>query len=158
MKLNEDYRDILFEFSSENVRFLLVGAYAMAVHGYPRSTMDIDLWVDPEPKNAEAVYRALARFGAPLDNLRLEDLTDTETIFQIGVAPWRIDILTGATALKFNDAFSRSSVADLEGIDVHVLSLQDLITNKRATGRTQDRADAEALESLGNSAPPSDPL
>jgi hypothetical protein len=85
--LNEDYRDILHALAEEKVRFLLVGAYAMAAHGYPRATMDIDIWVMPSPQNADAVLRALRRFGAPLHNLTKEDLQKDETVFQIGVAP-----------------------------------------------------------------------
>ena len=85
--LNEDYKDMLHALSEEKVRFLLVGAYALAAHGYPRATMDIDIWVMPSPQNADAVLRALHRFGAPLHNLSKEDLQMDGTIFQIGVAP-----------------------------------------------------------------------
>ncbi len=92
--LNEDYKDMLRALSEEKVKFLLVGAYAMAAHGYPRTTMDINIWVMPSPQNADAVLRALRRFGAPLHNLTKEDLQKDGTIFQIGVAPRRIDIIT----------------------------------------------------------------
>ncbi|MCP3890926.1 MAG: hypothetical protein GY702_18945, partial [Desulfobulbaceae bacterium] len=95
--LNEDYRDILHALSDENVRFILVGAYALAAHGYPRATMDIDIWVMPSQDNAEAVLRALRSFGSPLHNLTQKDLEVDGTIFQIGIAPRRIDIITGAT-------------------------------------------------------------
>lgn len=149
--LNEDYRDILLALSDEKVRFLLVGAYAMAAHGYPRATMDIDIWVMPSPQNADAVLRALHRFGASLHNLTKEDLQRDGTIFQIGVAPRRIDIITAASGLLFEDAYGRSLSVNIEGIEVHVLSLSDLIRNKRASGRTKDLADAEALESLKSS-------
>ena len=155
--LNEDYRDILLAFSKEKVRFLLVGAYAMAAHGYPRATMDIDIWVMPSPQNADAVLRALRRFGVPLHNVTKEDLQQDGTIFQIGVAPRRIDIITAASGLLFEEAYGRSLSVDIEGIEVHIPSLSDLIRNKRASGRTKDLADAEALESLKSSeqmAPP----
>ncbi len=157
--LNEDYKDILRALRDEKVDFLLVGAYALAAHGYPRATMDIDVWVQPCPENAEAVLRALKHFGAPLHNLTSVDLRKDDTIFQIGVAPRRIDIITGASGLKFQEAFSRSLEIDMEGIRVRVLSLDDLIINKRASGRTRDLADAEALEALKKSTPPppSDP-
>jgi hypothetical protein len=91
--LNEDYRDILHALSDEKVKFLLVDAYAMAAHDYPLATMDIDIWVMPSRQNADAVLRALRRFGAPLHNLTKEDLQKDGTVFQIGVAPRRIDIL-----------------------------------------------------------------
>ncbi len=149
--LNEDYREMLQCFADEDVEFLLVGAYAMAAHGYPRTTLDIDFWVRPSRKNAEAVLRALHRFGAPLHGLTVDDLQKDDTVFQIGVAPRRIDIITGASGLEFAGAFQRSTEVQLEGITVRIPSVEDLIRNKRASGRTRDLADAEALESLLNS-------
>ena len=152
--LNEDYRDMLRALSDENVRFMLVGAYALAAHGYPRATLDIDIWVMPSPQNADAVLRALTRFGAPLHNLTKEDLQRDGTIFQIGVAPRRIDIITTASGLQFGETYRRSLSLNIEGIEVHIPSIEDLIRNKKASGRTKDLADAEALESLKNSEHP----
>jgi hypothetical protein len=149
--LNEDYKDMLLALSAEKVRFILVGAYALAAHGYPRATMDIDIWVMPSPENADAVLQALRRFGAPLHNLTKEDLLKDGTIFQIGVAPRRIDIITAASGLRFEPAYRNSIPVNIEGIEVRIPSIDDLILNKRATGRTKDLADAEALESLKNS-------
>ncbi len=146
--LNEDYKDMLQALADEKVRFLLVGAYALAAHGYPRATMDIDIWVMPSPENAAAVLRALRRFGAPLNNLTKADLEKDGTVFQIGVAPRRIDIITAASGLQFDGAFQHSTVVDIEGLEVNVPSVADLILNKRASGRTKDLADAEALENL----------
>ena len=148
--LNEDYKDMLRALSEEKVRFLLVGAYALAAHGYPRATMDIDIWVTPSPHNADAVLRALLRFGAPLHNLTKEDFQRDGTVFQIGVAPRRIDIITAASGLRFEETYQRSLSVNIEGIKVHIPSIDDLITNKKASGRTKDLADAEALESLKN--------
>jgi len=152
--LNEDYSDMLRALCGEKAEFLLVGAYAMATHGYPRATMDMDIWVRPSPENARAVMRALKGFGAPLHNLTEDDLQKTDTVFQIGVAPRRIDILTAATGLRFEEAYSRSMTVDIEGIQVRVPSLEDLIRNKRATARPKDLADAETLESLRQNPPP----
>jgi hypothetical protein len=149
--LNEDYRDMLHALSDEKVRFLLVGAYALAAHGYPRATMDIDIWVMPSTENADAVFRALCRFGAPLHNLTKEDLLKDGTVFQIGVSPRRIDIITAASGLDFDQAYKRSRPVNIEGIEVNIPSIDDLIRNKRATGRTKDLADAEALESIKKS-------
>ncbi len=146
--LNEDYRDMLLALSAEKVRFLLVGAYALAAHGYPRATMDIDIWVMPSSQNADAVLRALQRFGAPLHNLTKEDLQKDGTIFQIGVAPRRIDIITAASGLQFEETYLRSISVNIEGIEVHIPSIDDLIHNKKTSGRTKDLADAEALEFL----------
>jgi len=151
--LNEDYRDMLQALAAEKVRFLLVGAYALAAHGYPRATMDIDIWVMPGPDNADAVLRALRRFGAPLHNATKSDFEKEGTVFQIGVAPRRIDIITAASGLQFEKAFKNSAAVDIEGIEVHVPSVADLIRNKRASGRTKDLADVEALEALGGSEP-----
>ncbi len=149
--LNEDYKDMLLALSDEKVSFLLVGAYALAAHGYPRATIDIDIWIMPSPQNADAVLRALRRFGAPLHNLTKEDLQKDGTVFQIGLAPRRIDIITAASGLQFEETYGRSLLVKIEGIDVHIPSIDDLIINKRASGRTKDLADAEALESLKNS-------
>ncbi len=148
--LNRDYKDILQSLVDEDVKFLLVGAYALAAHGYPRATMDIDLWVLPSPDNARAVLRTLHSFGAPLHGLTISDLQEDDTIFQIGVAPRRIDIMTAVSGLKFNEAYAQSLEIDIEGLKIHYLSLEDLIRNKKASGRTKDLADVEALEALKN--------
>lgn len=152
--LNEDYRDMLQALADEKVRFLLVGAYALAAYGYPRATMDIDIWIMQSPENADAVMRALRRFGTPLQNLTPQDLQRDETVFQIGVAPRRIDIITTASGLRFQEAYANSMAVDIEGIEVHIPSIADLIRNKRASGRTKDIADAEALEELQPERPP----
>jgi len=144
--LNSDYKDILLVLSNRKVKFLLVGAYAMAVYGYPRSTMDIDLWIMPDPENAILVLQALDDFGAPSGSLTQSDLQKKDLIFQIGVAPRRIDILTSVDGLNFEEAFANSQTVDIEGVPIHVLSIGDLIKNKRSTGRTKDLADAECLE------------
>ncbi len=146
--LNEDYRDMLQALADEKVRCLLVGAYALAAHGYPRATMDIDIWVMPEPANADALLRALRRFGAPLRNATRDDFEKEGTVFQIGVAPRRIDIITSASGLRFEEAFRNSAAVDIEGIEVRIPSVADLVRNKRASGRAKDLADAEALQDL----------
>jgi len=148
--LNEDYKEMLQCLADEGAEFLLVGAYAMAAHGYPRATMDMDVWVMPSAGNAKVVMRALRRFGAPLDELTVNDLQKDDIVFQIGVAPRRIDIITSASGLHFAEALSHARTVEIEGIPVRVLSIGDLIRNKRATGRTKDLADVEALEKLGD--------
>ena len=148
--LNSHYRDILSILSEKKAKFLLVGAYAMAAHGYPRSTMDIDILVMPDQKNATLVLQAIADFGAPIGDLSSEDLQKEGLVFQIGAAPCRIDILTSIDGIKFEDAFARSEIITIEGISIHVLSIHDLMINKRATGRTKDLADVEMLEEALN--------
>ena len=110
--------------------------------------MDIDIWVRPSPENAKAVHRALQRFGAPLSELSLDDLEHDDTIFQIGVAPRRIDIITGVSGLEFDGAWTNAIELDLEGTVVRVPCVADLITNKKSTARLKDLADVEALEKL----------
>jgi hypothetical protein len=107
--------------------------------------MDIDLWVMPDPENALLVLQALDDFGVPSGDFTPEDLQKEDMIFQIGVAPQRIDILTSVDGLRFDDAFAHSEIIDIEGIPVHILSVPDLILNKRSTGRTKDMADVELL-------------
>ena len=148
MILNEDYRDILSALDAEQADFILIGAYALAAHGYPRATMDIDIWVMPSPENAKAVLRALKQFGAPLHDLSVEDFQENDTVFQIGVAPRRIDLLTGASGLNFLTAANNAVVRQIDGINLKVLSIDDLIVNKLATGRPKDRIDAEELKKL----------
>ena len=155
--LNEDYKEMLQCLAEEGARVLLVGAYALAAHGYPRATMDIDFLVQPSPDNAEAVLRAIRRFGAPLHDLTVADLQKDDTVFQIGVAPRRIDILTGASGLQFDDAFRNSVSIEIEGLLIRIPSIDDLIRNKRSSGRTKDLADAEALEDLKTSRPDAPP-
>lgn len=148
MMLNDDYKDMLLALSQEGAEFLLVGAYALAAHGYPRATVDIDFWVRPSVENSEAVMRAISAFGAPPLNLTLSDLQKDDTVFQIGVAPKRIDIITSLSGLEFDEAYKNSIVVELEGIQLRVPSIPDLIRNKRATGRVKDVSDANALEAL----------
>lgn len=146
--LNSDYKDMLQCLAAEKVEFLLVGAYALAAHGYPRATMGIDLWVKPSAENAAAVLRALRRFGAPRHGLTVAELQRHDTVLQIGVAPRRIDIITGASGLDFDEAWAQATTTVVEGIVIRIPSVDHLIRNKRASGRTKDLADAEALEAL----------
>ena len=144
--LTRDFRDLLQAFVDHEVRFLVVGAYALAIHGHPRATGDLDLWIDPTAENAGRAYAALAAFGAPLHELTREDLATPSTVFQIGLPPLRIDVLTRLTGLDFGPAFGRRIEANFEGVRVPVLGREDFLTNKRALGRTRDLADAERLD------------
>jgi hypothetical protein len=146
--VNEDYRDFLAALVAEEVRFLVVGAHALAVHGYPRATVDIDIWVESNPENAERVWRALAAFGAPVDDLDIDrqDFTRPDVVAQFGLPPNRIDVLTGVSGLTFEEAWKRRVEAPVEGVTVPVLGVEDLVTNKLASGRDKDRADVRGLE------------
>ena len=144
--MNPDFRDMLSALSGEGAEYLLVGAYALAVHGVPRATGDLDLWVRPTTDNAARVRAALTRFGAPPGDLTERDLVTPGTVFQIGVAPNRIDVLTSIDGVDFEDAWNARRIAHVEGLDVPVLARHHLIRNKKATGRPQDLADAARLE------------
>jgi predicted nucleotidyltransferase len=146
--LNKDYKEMLQCLLEENVRFLLVGAYAVAVHGFPRATKDIDFFVWATPENAANLMRALTKFGAPLHDISEADLSSEGVEFQIGNSPRRIDIITNISGIKFEQAYANKTTISIEGIEVPVISLQDLIINKRASARTQDLADVEKLESI----------
>ena len=146
--LNQDYKDMLFLLLKNNVDFLLIGAYAMAVHGFPRATADIDIFVRPDPKNAQQVYKTLADFGAPLNNISSSDFENPGTIFQIGVTPRRIDIITEIDGLSFDEAAEGKEIVEIEGLYIPVISKLKLIINKLSTGRDKDRLDAENLKKL----------
>ena len=143
---NEDYKEMLQIFLRGNVDFLLVGAYAMAAHGFPRATLDIDIWVSPNPGNARRVFNSLAEFGAPMSQVSVTDFEVNDTIFQIGVAPRRIDILTAISGVKFEDAMSRAVEAEVDGMVIKIISVADLYRNKIASGRPKDIVDAETLK------------
>ena len=121
-------------------------AYALAVHGQPRATGDMDVRVRPTPENARRVAAALRRFGAPMEQFTEADFARPDLVAQLGVKPNRIDILTGIDGLSFEEAWPNRLAQVVEGLSIPVLGRADLIRNKRATGRTQDLADAEALE------------
>ena len=145
--LNDDYKEMLQCLSEERVKFLLVGAYALAVHGFPRATKDIDFFVWATPENAANLIRALVKFGAPMEGVSESDFSSEGVIFQIGNSPRRIDIVTAIDGIKFDQAYAKKRIFTIEGLQVPVISLEDLITNKRASGRKQDLADVEKLES-----------
>jgi len=137
---------MLLALSDAKIDFLLVGAYAVAAHGHPRATGDLDLWVRPDTETAPKVYRVLADFGAPLHDLTIDDLSKPGMVFQIGVEPSRIDILTAITGVEFNHAWTNRLSIELYGIELCVIGRTDLIVNKRACGRPKDIADAETLD------------
>jgi hypothetical protein len=146
MATNPDFSDLLSALCAENAEFIVVGAHAVMFHTVPRFTKDLDLWVRPSRENAARVRRALVAFGAPVADLTEDDLSVQGTIFQIGVAPNRIDVLTSIEAVEFDVAYPRSVPSTYATIPVRMLSVEDLLTNKRAVGRKQDEIDVENLE------------
>ena len=148
--MNPDFSDMLSALSAAGVDFLIVGAHALAAHGVPRATGDLDIWVRPTPDNAVRTLKALAAFGAPLSDLSAEDLTRPDTVFQIGLPPGRIDILSGITGVTFDDAWPSRIVVRLADLDVPVLSKADFVANKAAVGRPKDLADMALLDEAGS--------
>lgn len=146
--MNEDFRALVESLLDADARFLIVGAYAMAVHGVPRATGDLDVWISPDPSNAERVWRALQEFGAPTGErgVARPDLESRETVIRIGLPPRRIDLLTDVTGLAFDEAWEHRITPPVGGRGIPFLSREDLIRNKRATHRTKDLADLEILE------------
>jgi hypothetical protein len=140
--LNEDYRDILRILSKNRVDFLVVGAYAMSAYGYPRATGDIDIWVLPSQENSRKVYISLAEFGAPVKDITEETFLEHNIVYQIGVAPRRIDVLTHIDGVDFQNALENKRVIELEGLTIPIISKEELLKNKQATGREKDRLDA----------------
>ena len=143
--MNQDFVDLLRAFIAADVRFLIVGAYALALHGRPRATGDLDVWIDATPENAARVMRALAVFGAPLTDIGVEDFSREGVVYQIGVSPGRIDILTTLTAMTFAEAWPGRMRRPFGDIDVDFIGRDDFIRNKRATGRAKDLGDIEGM-------------
>jgi predicted nucleotidyltransferase len=144
--MNRDFEEMLRALSEAGADFMVIGAHAVAVYARPRATGDLDIWVRPTPSNAERVWRALVQFGAPLDALTQQDLTSDDVVFQIGVAPSRIDLLTTIGGVEFADAWARRTQVELWGLTVPVIGRDDLIRSKRAAGRERDLADVAELE------------
>jgi len=151
--LNPDYRDLLSAFSRHRVEYLMVGAYAMAAHGQPRATMDIDLWLRVSPENARRTVAALVEFGAPPGALDPAPFESPGTVIQLGVAPRRIDLLTRIDGVEYEHAAERALPVAIDGLVIPTIGLADLIANKRATGRPQDVVDAERLATLRTADP-----
>ncbi|MEW6266913.1 MAG: hypothetical protein AB1641_27880 [Thermodesulfobacteriota bacterium] len=144
--LNPDFHDMLSALCEENVEFLIVGAYALAAHGLPRATGDLDIWIRRSPENTARVWRALTRFGAPLFDLNRNDLETADLIFQVGIAPCRIDLLTSIDGVDFEEAWPGRKRVNIEGLDLAILGYAELIKNKKASSRPQDLADLAWLE------------
>jgi len=144
----QDYKDLLSAFNAHGVKYLIVGGYAVIFHAQPRFTRDIDFFIRADPENAKATYEALAAFGAPLQEIRVEDLAEPNSFFRFGREPHAIDILPSIDGVDFDAAWEKriEGVVDPQsGLTAYFISLADLITAKIAAGRQQDLADVEAL-------------
>jgi hypothetical protein len=141
-----NHKDLITSLSDAGARFLVVGGYAVGSYGYARYTGDLDVWIDTSSENVDIVWRVLVEFGAPMGPLKPEDLKDPNLILQLGIPPERVDILCSVSGLLFEKAWEHRQVRDVMGLAIPFLSKQDLIDNKRATGRPKDLADIDWLE------------
>ncbi|HFE63687.1 MAG TPA: hypothetical protein ENK14_04625 [Caldithrix sp.] len=148
--INSDLIDLLRLLNENQVKYLIVGAYAVIYYAEPRYTKDLDIWVEPSKKNAQKLWKALAEFGAPLENVTIADFQNPEIVFQIGVEPNRIDILMGIEGLTFKTAWKRRLKIQFDSVKVSILSIDDLITSKIMAGRLQDKLDLKYLKKAKN--------
>ena len=144
--LNQDFREFVQSLNDKQVRYLVVGGYAVALHGYPRYTKDIDIWIELAPANASRIVRALEQFGFGSLGLEAKDFLEADTIIQLGYPPRRIDLITTLSGVDFNQCFATKVVVEMGGIPINFIDLENLKKNKRATGRAQDIADIENLD------------
>lgn len=143
--LSRDFSEFIELLNAHDVRYLVVGGYAVAVHGYPRYTKDLDIWLEISPQNAAKVLNVLGRFGFGSLGLSTEDLLEPAQIIQLGCPPTRIDLLTSLDEISFNDCYDSKLIVTIEGVKINFIDLENLKRNKRATGRSQDLADIENL-------------
>jgi hypothetical protein len=131
---------------NNEIKFLIVGAYAMAAYGYPRATGDFDLWIEASLENSKKIYKSLSEFGAPISNITEETFSEKGIIFQIGVAPRRIDIITHIDGVDFKEAYESRKNIEIENLPLPFISKENLIRNKQSTGREKDKLDADYLK------------
>lgn len=143
--MNPDFKDLLRAFNEERVKYMIIGGYAVIKHTEPRFTKDLGLWVSPDKENAEKVYAALIKFGAPITDLTPSDFTERDFFFTMGIAPNRIDLLFDLKGVETETALERGVIGNLGDLEVVFIGREDLIKNKEAAGRLQDLADAEKL-------------
>jgi hypothetical protein len=143
---NQDFKEFIQSLNDNQVRYLVVGGYAVALHGYPRYTKDIDIWVDLSTANASRILKALEQFGFGSLGLKEEDFLEADTIVQLGYPPRRIDLLTTLPGVDFGQCYGAKIVVEMEGLPINFIDLENLKKNKSATGRAQDIADVENLD------------
>ena len=144
--LNQDFKEFIGSLNDNGVRYLVVGGYAVALHGYPRYTKDIDIWVEMTAENASNILKALDQFGFGSLGVKEADFTLPDQMLQLGYPPGRIDMLTTLPGVEFSECYAARTVVNVDGVLVNFIDLENLKKNKKATGRHQDLADLENLE------------
>lgn len=144
--LNQDFKEFIQSLNDNAVRYLLVGGYAVALHGYPRYTKDLDVWVESTTENAARIIKALQLFGFGSLDLKESDFTTPDQVVQLGYPPNRIDMLTSLSGVEFSECYDSRVIEKIDGVHVSFIDLENLKKNKKATGRHQDLADVENLE------------
>jgi predicted nucleotidyltransferase len=144
--MNSDFKELLNLFNTNGVKYLIIGGYAVIEYTEPRYTKDLDIWISAEKENATVVFQSLREFGAPLSGITADDFANEELFYQMGRPPGRVDILMSIPGVNFSDAWSRRVETDFEGVKVPLISRQDLIAAKIASGRTEDKRDVKALK------------
>ena len=144
--LNQDFKEFIQSLKDNNVRYLVVGGYAVAFHGYPRYTKDLDIWIGTEPENAEKIVAALELFGFGSLGLKVEDFLEPDTIIQLGYPPCRIDLITTIPGVNFDTCYDSKVKVDIDNLLINFIDIKNLKKNKHASGRAQDIADLENLE------------
>jgi hypothetical protein len=145
IELHPDFKNFLILLNSHNVRYLVVGGYAVGYHGYPRATGDMDIWIEMSKSNSKKVASAFRDFGMPDEAISEELFLETNKVIRVGVPPVRLELITSASGVDFNECYSNREVVEIEGIPINLISLQDLKKNKRAAGRHKDLEDMEHL-------------
>ncbi len=146
MRVPLDYKDLLKLLNKHKVKYLIVGAYAVIYYTEPRFTKDLDIWVAPQIKNAHRVWKALKEFGAPLKDIQPEDFSHKNLVYQIGMAPIRVDIMMGIPGVEFTEAWERKSGVSFEGVKVNIMGIKELIKSKKKAKRRIDAGDLESLK------------
>ena len=143
--LNQDFKEFIQSLNDNHVRYLVVGGYAVALHGYPRYTKDMDLWIEADPENAANIVKALDQFGFSSLSLTVDDFLEPDTVIQLGYPPSRIDLITSVSGVMFKDCYKTKVEIEIDDLVIDFIDIENLKKNKRASGRAQDIADLENL-------------
>lgn len=145
MVLNKDFKEFIELLNQNKVKYIIIGGYALAFHGHPRYTKDLDIWIYADEKNSKKLIHCLDEFGFSVPELKSSDLLVKDQVIQLGYPPTRIDLLTSASGIDFNDCYHSKILIEIDGLSINFIDIDNLIKNKKATGRLQDLADIEKL-------------